>query len=82
MRKGLTSTKHFGFSASWLRAGLGCVADGAIISFSRAPELAAELGMGVIQLEALGAWMRYAGVVTSGPGGKPVDGVGAVGSCS
>jgi hypothetical protein len=63
MSSGLTSTKHFGFTPAWLRDGLQAVQRDDVRSFSGNPELAHELGMGAIQLEALGAWMRLGGFV-------------------
>lgn len=63
MSSGLTGTKHFGFTPSWLRDGLQAIGRGDVRTLSGNPELAHELGMGAIQLEALGAWMRLGGLV-------------------
>lgn len=63
MHSGLTGTKHFGFTPSWLRGGLRIAQTGDVRSLSGNAELSQELGIGTIQLEALGVWMRLAGLV-------------------
>lgn len=63
MASGLTSTKHFGFSATAMAEALARSCDQRVRTFSRNPDLAHELGLGVTQLEALGVWMRLAGLL-------------------
>ncbi|MBC7289514.1 MAG: DUF4007 family protein [Armatimonadetes bacterium] len=62
MHSGLTATMHFGFSAAHASAALVRLASEGL-RFGRDAESARALGLGTVQLEALGAWMRYAGLV-------------------
>ncbi|MCX7600304.1 MAG: DUF4007 family protein [Armatimonadetes bacterium] len=60
--RGLTATMHFAFTTGALRRALGLLAGGELRSFGRDPELSQSLGLGTVQVEALGAWMRFAGL--------------------
>ncbi len=68
MANGLTSTKHFGFSPTALAEALTYVDRQQVRSFGGNLELAQQLGLGVTQLEALGAWMRLSGLLDSSEG--------------
>lgn len=70
MDKSLTGTRNFGFSASWLANGIAQAAANRISTFRNDAELAQRMGIGTVQLEALGAWMRFAGLVD-----RSLDGV-------
>jgi len=63
MSVGLTATMGFGVSPEWLTAGLDLArASTGGQTFDRSPELALRLGIGTVQCEALGAWLRLAGL--------------------
>ncbi|MGD9497427.1 MAG: DUF4007 family protein [Armatimonadota bacterium] len=68
MANPLTSTKHFGFSAAALAEALAYSYSHRIRSFGGNPDLAHRLGLGVTQLEALGAWMRLSGLLDRSQG--------------
>jgi len=52
-----------GLSISALRTAIRAVADGVLTRLARDAEAAGILGLGTVQLEALGAWMRFANLV-------------------
>lgn len=78
MSNGLTGTKHFGFSPSSLAAALELVSGGEIGGFASNPDLAARMGIGTIQLESLGAWMRLSGFATRASGGVQLTPLGSL----
>jgi len=62
MSESLTGTRHFGFSARALADALQVVGAGQAGSLVGQSALATQIGVGTIQLEALGAWMRFANI--------------------
>lgn len=63
MRSGLTATMHFGFSREPLARAMAALARREIATIGRDEEAALALGIGTVQSEALGAWMRFAKLV-------------------
>lgn len=78
MRKGLTGTKHFGLDEMRLSVALRQIASGELSSFSgkRARKPVQTVGTGVTKLEALGAWMRFGGLVTRSRDGVQLSALG------
>lgn len=69
MTSGLTATMNFGFQPQAMVGALRELGAGSITSLGRDTALAQALGIGGVQLEALGAWMRLANLT------KRADGV-------
>jgi len=63
LAKGLTSTKHFGFSPLAMHRLLELLGTEAIHGIGQDADVAENLGVGTVQLEALGAWARFAGLI-------------------
>lgn len=76
MRSGLTATMDFGLSVQAMRKAMPMLASGGIGSFGRDETLARELGIGTVQVEALGAWMRLAGLVSKRQNGVELSPIG------
>lgn len=78
MRSGLTATMDFGFSVQAMRQAMPMLASGGVRAFGRDETLARELGIGTVQVEALGAWMRLAGLTCRGQNGVELSSVGFI----
>lgn len=65
MPSGLSATMHFGFTPSAASRLMSEVAAGNVLRIGRDPALAQRLGIGTVQLEALGAWLRLSGLIES-----------------
>ncbi len=76
MAKGLTSTKHFGFAPAALGEALRHAGRSQVASFAGNAELAHQIGIGVIQLESLGAWMRFANLIERSSDGVELTALG------
>lgn len=58
-----SSTMSFGFNSVALSRLMGMVLTGDITKIGRDKDLAAEIGIGAVQVEALGAWARFCGLI-------------------
>lgn len=76
MRSGLTATMHFGFTSASLQRALQEVSGGLLTTLGRDARGAELVGIGTVQLEALGAWMRFAGLVARSPDGVQLTQLG------
>ncbi|MGQ9730508.1 MAG: DUF4007 family protein [Candidatus Zipacnadales bacterium] len=59
----LDATRSFGFTRMTCSRALEVVAQNRNLRSLRGPRLASQLGLGTVQLEALGAWMRFAALI-------------------
>ena len=78
MGEGLTSTRGFGFSAGPAGRLVAMVASGEATAVGADPALAQRIGLGTVQLEGLGAWLRLAGFLASGRGAVALTPLGEV----
>lgn len=68
----------FGLSVKAMRQVMPMLASGSIGAFGRDETLAHQLGIGTVQLEALGAWMRLAGLVSKRQDGVELSPIGRI----
>lgn len=70
MYSGLTYTADFGIIPQALSRALADVKEGEICSFGRNKALAQRWGIGTVQVQALGAWMRLGGLLADDKNAK------------
>lgn len=78
MRSGLTATMNFGLSSKAMKQALQLIGSGQLRSLGRDEGTAQTLGIGTVQVEALGAWMRLGGLVIRSQIGLSLSPFGAV----
>jgi len=69
---------NFGFTASAMQSLLATLTERTLDAIGRDAQLAQEVGVGTVQLEALGAWMRLAGLTQRNENGVQLSDLGAI----